>query len=98
MYAQRGRVLRFLIQVMGVGTQALARVEVGALITLTFPLGNGFAVESPERPVVMVAGVMVATEGASVVKVVAAEEATAVDEGGGGGDGGGGGRGEGGRP
>jgi dihydroorotate dehydrogenase electron transfer subunit len=56
LYDQRGRVLRFLVQVMGVGTQALAKVEVGGLVTLTFPLGNGFAVESPERPVVMVAG------------------------------------------
>lgn len=56
LYDQRGRTLRFLIQVMGVGTQALERLEIGELVTLTFPLGNGFTVAEPDRPVVMVAG------------------------------------------
>jgi len=56
LYDQRGKVLRFLIQVMGVGTRALERLEDGALVTLTFPLGNGFTVAPAERPVVLVAG------------------------------------------
>lgn len=56
LYDQRGRVLRFLIQVMGVGTKALERVEIGADVTLTFPLGNGFTVAPAEQPVVLVAG------------------------------------------
>lgn len=49
-------VLRFLVQVLGRGTQALERLGVDDGITLTFPLGNGFRVAPPERPVVFVAG------------------------------------------
>ena len=40
LYDQRGRTLRFLIQVMGVGTKALERLEIGELVTLT-------AIEAP---------------------------------------------------
>lgn len=48
--------LTFLIQVLGAGTRALARLRKGDPVTCTVPLGNGFEVRGPERDVVFVAG------------------------------------------
>ena len=48
--------LDFLIQVLGPGTRALAALREGETCTATVPLGNGFEVQPPERPVVLVAG------------------------------------------
>ncbi len=48
--------MRFLIQVIGRGTRALAALEPGAELRCTVPLGNGFALPSSEREVVLVAG------------------------------------------
>jgi dihydroorotate dehydrogenase electron transfer subunit len=46
----------FLVQVHGPGTQALDGVACGGAWTVTMPLGNGFEVAPPARPVVFVAG------------------------------------------
>lgn len=46
----------FLVQVLGEGTRALAAVPPGGSLTCTMPLGRGFRVAPPERPVVLVAG------------------------------------------
>jgi dihydroorotate dehydrogenase electron transfer subunit len=46
----------FLVQIMGRGTQALAAVSPGQEVLCTMPLGNGFTLPAPERPVVIVAG------------------------------------------
>ncbi len=46
----------FLIQVIGRGTKALARLEIGAGVTCTLPLGNGFTIAPPTEEVAMVAG------------------------------------------
>ena len=50
------RHLTFLVQVMGPGTQALARVPIGGSLRVLVPLGNGFTLPDPSRPVVLVAG------------------------------------------
>lgn len=46
----------FLIQVHGPGTRALDAVRPGGEMLCTMPLGTGFRVAPPERPVVLVAG------------------------------------------
>ena len=46
----------FLIQTLGRGTKAIEKVEVGAEMRVTMPLGNGFEVAQKSRTVVMVAG------------------------------------------
>ncbi len=46
----------FLVQVLGPGTRALDALSLGDHVALTLPLGNGFVLPPPERPVVLVAG------------------------------------------
>jgi dihydroorotate dehydrogenase electron transfer subunit len=48
--------LTFLIQVIGEGTRALARLGAGERVLCTVPLGNGFEVDGNEREVVFLAG------------------------------------------
>ncbi|KAA3609420.1 MAG: dihydroorotate dehydrogenase electron transfer subunit [Planctomycetota bacterium] len=48
--------LRFLIQVIGPGTRALSRLSPGSPVVCTAPLGNGFRLVAPDRPVVLLAG------------------------------------------
>ncbi len=50
------RRLTFLVQVMGLGTQALAQVAMGEYLRVLLPLGNGFSLPPADRPVVLVAG------------------------------------------
>jgi dihydroorotate dehydrogenase electron transfer subunit len=56
-YQQRGRELRFLIKVMGTGTQALADCTPGTKVRLVGPLGNGWpALDGDGAPWVMLGG------------------------------------------
>lgn len=48
--------LRFLVQVVGPGTRALAALAPGEGVVCTAPLGRGFQVPDPDEDVVLVAG------------------------------------------
>ena len=48
--------ISFLIQELGRGTKALGKLAPGAVLDMTFPLGNGFTLPSTDRPVVLLAG------------------------------------------
>jgi dihydroorotate dehydrogenase electron transfer subunit len=48
--------ISFLIQELGRGTKALGKLTAGAVLDMTFPLGNGFTLPANDRPVVLLAG------------------------------------------
>lgn len=48
--------IEFLVQLVGPGTNGLAKLRVGDVINVIYPLGNGFSVDRPMRKAILIGG------------------------------------------